>query len=688
MADIKSPALFGRDGLINAAIVVAVVLLLSFLYPGGVHFSLDYQKGQAWRHESLVAEFDFAIQKSQEEIQEDRRQISARFSPCYRMNPELADAKIKDLYAALKQQAGLADPADTLPGESQLAFLRAEQWIRQIYTRGIIELQGEHQNQEAEFVVNLLLGNVIAKRTLPGFFQLDQAQTALADSLAKYRDDYPQNWQKLIQEALAENIFYDVRQSEKLRQQAQESITTTRGVIRQGEVIVKKGDIISDEIYARLNSYRDKYEHSIASAKSSFVVYAGYVLLTSLIIGAFMMYLNAYRREILSNRSYLLFVMLWLLLFSYLAYLAKSREMISIYAIPYCIVPIVVRHFFTYRLAFFTHVVVILIAGLINREGYQFIFAQVAAGVVAVLTVADARDWTKFFRSVLFIFITYALAILGLGMVRSGEFAQVDWSVFGWLLLNGVLTLMSFPLIPLMERLFGFTSSISLVELADMNRPLLRQLAMNAPGTLQHSLQVGNLAEAVAVEIGANPLLVRTGALYHDIGKMINPDYFVENQSGRNPHEGLSPLESAALIMAHVKNGEQLARQYKLPRVITRFISSHHGTSQTAYFYKIYLRNHPDEAVDPQLFTYPGPKPQTKCETIVMLADSLEASARSLKDPTGKDIDELVDRVFEGKIASGQLEESRFTFADLEKARSIFKKMLRSIHHVRIEYPE
>lgn len=251
-----------------------------------------------------------------------------------------------------------------------------------------------------------------------------------------------------------------------------------------------------------------------------------------------------------------------------------------------------------------------------------------------------------------------------------------------------MLTLMAFPLIPLMERFFGFTSSISLVELADMNRPLLRELAMKAPGTFQHSLQVGNLAEAAANEIGANPLLVRTGALYHDIGKMLNPEYFVENQSGASPHNDISHLESAAIIISHVTEGERLAKKYRLPKVITRFITTHHGTTKVEYFYKTYLQENPGVEVDPSKFTYPGPKPQTKCETIVMLADSVEATARTLKDPTGKDIDELVDKIINGKIEKGQLSKSSFTFSDLETCRTIFKKMLRSIHHIRLEYPE
>jgi cyclic-di-AMP phosphodiesterase PgpH len=331
---------------------------------------------------------------------------------------------------------------------------------------------------------------------------------------------------------------------------------------------------------------------------------------------------------------------------------------------------------------------VVLIAGFLTAEGFQFIFTQIVAGVVAVLAIADARYWSKFFKSVLFIFLAYSVSLLGLEIIEEGDFMQLDWSMHGWLVLNGVLTLMAFPLIPLMERAFGFTSSISLMELADLNRPLLRELAMKAPGTFQHSFQVGNLAEAAANEIGVNPLLVRTGALYHDIGKMLNPEFFVENQSGSSPHENLTHLESATIIIAHVTEGVRLAKKYRLPKVITRFITTHHGTTKVEYFYKTYLQENPGKEVDPADFTYPGPKPQTKSETVVMLADSIEATARTLKNPTGKDIDDLVDKIIAGKSEKGQLSESKFTFSDLEKCRHVFKKMLRSIHHVRLEYPE
>ena len=681
--------LSNMDQLFRYLLVAGVVFLISLLYPSNVKFKYEFQRGQSWRYEDLTAPFDFAIKKPNEEIMEDRSRVARDFSPYYRQNPNLANAKIRDFEAAVEENRGYLE---SLPDSIRISPKRyiafGKSFLHNIYSRGVIKLAAEHQGKGEDFVLNVVQGNVSTKRTLPGFYNVDHARQVLADSVTRHKPHISPVLEQALSDAIAPNILYDAEQTEKLRNQALSSIATTKGVVRQGDLIVKKGNVVTEDVFENLVSYREKFESDVISQKSSLVVYFGYVLLTGLILGTFMMYVNAYRREILLHWNYLAFIMLWLVGFSYLTFLVERTEVLSVYVIPYCIVPVVVRHFFTYRLAFFTHVVVVLIAGFLTAEGYQFIFTQIVAGVVAVLAIADARYWTKFFKSVLFIFLAYSVSQLGLDIIEEGDFMQLDWSIHGWLVLNGMLTLMAFPLIPLMERAFGFTSSISLVELADMNRPLLRELAMKAPGTFQHSLQVGNLAEAAANEIGANPLLVRTGALYHDIGKMINPEFFVENQSGSSPHENISHLESAAIIIAHVKEGERLAKKYRLPKVITRFINTHHGTTKVEYFYKTYLQENPGVEVDPGQFTYPGPKPQTKCETIVMLADSVEATARTLKNPTGKDIDELVDKIIKGKIEKGQLSASKFTFGDLDICQKVFKKMLRSIHHVRIEYPE
>ncbi|MBI5917408.1 MAG: HDIG domain-containing protein [Bacteroidetes bacterium] len=680
-------------GLVNLSTVVAVAVLISFLYPGSVKFKYEFQRGQVWRYDDLTASFDFPIKKTAAELGADKALMVKEFSPFYTFNAELTAAKISDIKAAaeaLPALPGDAKTASKLASAPKPPDLAAEgaRILERIYKKGIVQLAPEHQGAGDDFVINVVQGNTSFKRTLPGFFTLETAREELAADITKLKPAPSAAFPKALEDALVPNITFDADRSETLLNEALSAVSALKGLVSQGDLVVKKGNVVTDETYEKLVSYREKFQSDVSSQKSEVAVYFGYLLLTSLMLAAFMMYVNAYRREILANWNYLAFVLLWLLGFSYLTHLVERTAVLSVYVIPYCVVPVVVRHFFSYRLAFFTHVIVLLIAGFLTSEGFQFLFTQIVAGVVAVLAVADARAWSKFFRSVLSILLAYSMAHVGLSLIEEGSFRQIDMEVFGWLAFNGLLTLLAFPLIPLTERLFGFTSAISLVELSDMNRPLLKELALKAPGTFQHSLQVGNLAEAAANEIGAEPLLLRVGALYHDIGKMLNPDFFVENLSGSSPHEGLSRLESAKIIIAHVPDGEKMAKKNRLPAVLTRFITTHHGTTKVEYFYKNYVQENPDVEVDASKFTYPGPLPRTKEEAILMLADSVEATSRVLKDPTGQDIDRLVDKVFKSKIDQGQLNESKLTFGELEKSREVYKKMLRSIRHVRIEYPE
>ncbi len=674
--------------LVNVSTVVTVALLISLLYPNNVKFKYEFHQGQAWPYEDLTAPFDFAIKKSSAELEKDKELIMREFWPYYTLNNDLSGAKIKDFEAAL--DAWWNDAATSRPPGLRIEVVRTQgrNLLEKIYATGILQLSPEHTSTNENFVINLVRRNTTSKRTRAGFYLPEQAESALESGFEKTKTPLPAEVLPLLKAALVPNITYDEARTQTMLQEALSGVSPSRGLVSQGDIIVQKGNLVTDEVFEKLVSFRAKYESDISSKKSSFTVYLGYLLLTGLILGAFLMYVNTYRREILSNWNYLAFVMVWLVAFSYLTFLVEQTEVLSVYVIPFCVVPVVVRHFFTYRLAFFTHVVVVLIAGFLTAEGHQFLFTQIVAGVVAVLAVADARDWSKFFKSVVAILLAYSLAHVGMSLIEEGSFQGIDWPVFGWLAFNGFLTLLAFPLIPLAERVFGFTSAISLVELSDMNRPLLRDLAMRAPGTFQHSLQVGNLAEAAANEIGADPLLVRVGALYHDIGKIVNPEFFVENQSGSSPHEGLSRLESAKIIIEHVPDGEKMAKKQGLPPVVTRFITTHHGTTKVEYFYKNYLLENPGVEVDIALFRYPGPLPSSMEEAILMLADSVEATSRSLKDPTGQDIDRLVDRIFKGKVDQGQLNESKLTLGDVEKCRLVFCKMLRSIYHVRIEYPE
>ena len=679
------------DRTMQFVMVVAAVILISLLYPSSVKFKYQFQKGQEWRYADLYAPFDFPIKKTEKEIADDLAALEADITPYYKLDNDLEAAKSMDMEAAINRwEKEMAVGEDSiLNSEKAALYLNyGKQQLSEIYDRGIITLTTEHESADDYFVVNIIDGGETYKRTLASFQNLNDAKKSLGENLSNEMAGMPIALRQMLINSVVPNIGFDQERTDRLKEVMMAGFVTTKGLVKQGDLIVQRGNLITNEVYEKLDSFRDKYAQDISSIRSSGIIYLGYLLITLLIFISLMMYINAYIKELLLNWKHLAFILMWILLFSYLTFLLEKSNVLNAYLIPFCIVPVVISHFFNYRLAFFAHVIVVMVAGFLTTLGFPFIFMQIVAGVVAVLAVADARDWTKFFKNVLAIILAYTLAYLGVSLVQEGSFMQMEWDVYGLLVLNGLLTLLAFPLIPLAEKLFGFTTSISLVELSDMNRPLLRQLAIKAPGTLQHSLQVGNLCEAAAREIGADELLVRVAALYHDIGKMENPEYFIENQGHTNPHDEINAIESARIILKHVEDGAKLAKKNKLPKGIIRFIKCHHGTTRVEYFYKTYLQNNPGITIDANDFTYPGPKPVSKEEGIMLLADTLEAASRSLKDPNESDIEELVEKLVNAKINNGQLDDCALTFGDVAKCKEVFKKQLKSVLHVRVEYPE
>lgn len=468
-----------------------------------------------------------------------------------------------------------------------------------------------------------------------------------------------------------------------------DSIVNSSVVYKKGSLIVDKDQFITNALNQTLEQYLELDGHKLGIFTSRGLIYfLGYFILTALIMCALVLYAYRYFPSSFKSLRAVIFLIIWPVIFSILVYLVSNREGLSPYLIPFCITPIVVLNFYNGRLALVIHIVVILIASFLSNLGYEFTFLQILAGIVTVLVMTETRFWNKFFLSILIILLTYELAYLGLAIINSGTIIPDEWSVFGWLAINALLLLLAYPFIPMLEKLFGFTSNITLAELADMNKPLLKELSLKAPGTMQHSLQVANLAESAAKEIGANGLLVKTASLYHDIGKTLNPAYFIENAAGSNPHCEKTNFESARIIIDHVTDGEKMARKANLPKVLIDFILTHHGTTRVEYFYRNQKKEEPDREFDETLFRYPGPRPRTKEQTIVMLADSIEAASKSLKNPTGQDIDLLIEKIIDYKIQEDQLAESELSFSELKSCIKVFKSLLRSIYHVRIEYPE
>ncbi len=670
--------------------VGAIVLGISFLCPNHVNFKYQFDQGVQWPYEDLYAPFGFGIKKTPAEQEEELKLLEASFSPYYQLDPEVADQQKRqfadDFENRLKKGEELFQDVLKRPGVYKRFGLEL---IQNIYNQGLIELNKNHEGKGDNFVINVLKGNVAKKQTLGNIPSLKNIENRLADSLLYSGLKEAEFLLPLLENTFRANIIYNDELTQRFKNEELEARTTTRGAVQKGDLIVKEGGLITEEVYQKLLSFKEQYKEEVTVQNSYWGVFSGYLVLTSLVAVIFLLYLQFNEPEVFNRLSNLLFTFTWVVVYAYLVYAVERIDLLSSYMIPFCIAPIVIKNFYNERLAFFTHVAIILISSYQSALGYEFAFLQITAGIVAVLTNTETRFWSKFFISIFFIFLTYLVGYTGLSLIQEGDILGIDSKVYLFLFLNAIFMLLAYPLVPLFEKLFGFTSAITLVELSDLNLPLLKELSIKAPGTLQHSLQVSNLAEAAARRVGANPLMVKVAALYHDIGKLKQPEFFIENQSGKNPHDELGDaMESARIIIGHVTEGERLAKKHRLPAVLQNFIRTHHGTTKVAYFFRKYQEENDDIAFDESLFCYPGPKPRTKEETILMMADSLEAASKSLKNPTGRDIDNLVNGIVGGKISNGQFEFSELTFEELEICKDVFRKLLRSINHVRVEYPK
>jgi len=490
-----------------------------------------------------------------------------------------------------------------------------------------------------------------------------------------------------MQNRLQNNLVYDDKLTGKVKDDALSGISATQGMVQKGELIVAKGTVINDDIYQKLISYKKYFEDSARVNGNRKLVFLGQFFLVGLTVTLLIVFLHLFRKDIYQDNR-----MVGLILLVITAMLATLSAAIkfqvpNLYYIPYCIVPIIIRILFDTRLALNIHLLVILIAGFYVPNSFEFAFYEITAGMVSIYSIKNLLRRGQFLTSALLITLTYLTAFLGISFIREGDIASIEWIEFFPFVVSVMLTLLAYPLIYAFEKVFRITSDLTLIELTNTNAPLLREMAFKAPGTFQHSLQVANLAENAIYSIGGNALLVRAGALYHDIGKMENPLYFIENQTaGFNPHDKLPYEESAQIIISHVRKGVDIATKADLPESIINFIRTHHGNTRVDYFYQSFLKNFPEKFIDENTFRYPGPIPFSKETGVLMLADSVEAASRSLKEPNEQSISDLVDRIVNYKLNQNQLKDSDITLKDLETIKIIFKRMLMSIYHVRIDY--
>jgi len=687
---------FIRDqhpNLFKVLLFVIAIGLIVYIFPREGKFKYEFQRGKPWAHEDLIAPFDYPIYKSETEIEEEKIYIRTIQIPYFFKNGNISSAAIRQLNdnALTDLKKFLTEEQLAEIDEGRLNFLldRAESILDEIYERGVIEQHESIEGKEADLEIQVLVNNVAEERQLGEFFSIQTAFEWLKER-CRDLDDYEADIiLGLLQDKIKRDIKYDNETNNYLLDQELAKISPTAGKIQKGERIVSIGEVLHEEKYRMVLSLKKEFEAQLGNSSQRLLVLLGQVILVSLMVLSLALFLMTYRREIIRSDVRIIFILTFIVLFVLASKFAIDIENLNLYLVPFCMLPLIIRTFFDIRVALFTYLVAILIVGFIAPNPYEFIIIEMIAGILTLFAVPYLRKRAQLFISAFVVFLVYSIVYLSIGLIQDGSFSETNWRFLGWFIGSAMLTLFTYPLIYLFEKIFGFVSDVTLMELSDTNNKLLRKLNMKAPGTFQHSLQVSNLAEEAIHSIGGNTLLVRTGALYHDIGKMSNPNYFIENQnSDYNPHDELEPLESSSIIIDHVIHGIELARRHNLPDIIIDFIRTHHGTTKTEYFFRLFREANPNAENEFKKFEYPGPIPYSKETAVLMMADSVEAASRSMKSYDGESIEKLINNIIDSQINEGQFERSNITFNDITKIKKMFKKRLMSIYHVRMEYPE
>ena len=555
-------------------------------------------------------------------------------------------------------------------------------YLKDIYSKGIIQLNNSSDFQDFSQVL-LKSESLAQRRDISDFYTVNSAANKIQQlSGTEYKFLVP-----LLLAAVEQNILFDKLATDELLSSELSNISTTKGLVVSGQVIINKGELVDAQKYQVLLSLKQKYEGAVWEKSSYLLVLFGQFILVGISLLMLWLFLRQYRNRILENTTKMSLILSLVVIMVLMSSIVLSLAVDWIYCIPFCILPIVLKAFFDNRVALFVHLITILIIGFIMPNGFEFVFLQLIAGIISILTVIKMYKRAQLFMSVIKVMGVYLLLYIALSITHDASFSGIQGVKLLQFTISGALTIFAYPIVFLFEKIFSLVSDVSLLELTDTNSPLIRRLSDEAPGTFQHSLQVANLAEMGALEVGANALLIRAGAIYHDIGKLKNPRYFIENQSSNfNPHDDIEFDKSASIIINHVFDGIEIAKENKLPDELIDFIRTHHGTTTVEYFYKQYITNFPDEELDRKDFTYPGPKPFSKETAILMMADSAEAAARSIKNPTAENIDNLVESVINKQLNEDQFSDADITLKEITKLKNLFKKKLVNIHHQRIEY--
>ena len=672
----KNQALFYKVFLFALTAVLIVYLL-----PKGGNFKYEIPKGKPWQYENLYAPFDFAILKSEEEIQDERQQIINNHTPYFQFNQEIPNQVKSEVPEVVTEVF-----PDSILNNREIQIIGfVNETLEGVYEYGLLQ---DNNRLEDNQLVYLRKGNeafeISYKNILKQYQVRDFLNTEIEESnLSEVENELLEVFFNLIEP----NVSFDSEFTQRELQSKLDNISYTRGNIEQGSRVIARGEVVEGNKYNILRSLKNEYESQVWSESNYKWIIVGYSGLVALALLMLLLFIRKYRQEIFENNVKVTFIFFNILFMVLLTTLVVNFNIDYVYVVPLCILPLTLKAFFDARLGMFTHVITVLLLGFIVPNSYEYMFLQIIAGIVTILTVSELYKRANLFISVGQITLVYIISYFAFTVIQEGNIADVEGEVLLTFLLGGLATLFVQPLIYIYEKIFGMVSDMSLLELSDTNSKLLKELSEKAPGTFHHSLNVANLAEAAANEINANAMLVRVGALYHDIGKMKNPTYFSENQtSAVNSHDDLAPKESAQIITDHVINGIEIAKKHNLPDRVIDFIRTHHGTT-TVYFFYMKEKEQNDNAVADD-FRYPGPIPFSKETAILMMCDSVEAASKSLKEPTAGVIDNFVEKIIDKQMKEEQFLNANITFKEIQVVKKILKRKLKNIFHLRVEYPE
>ncbi|MBP6065508.1 HDIG domain-containing metalloprotein [Bacteroides sp.] len=678
----KKKRLALKDLLYKALLLIGTVAVIVYFLPREGKFNYEFDVNKPWKYGQLIAAFDFPIYKDNAVIKSEQDSLLASFQPYYQLQKETEMEMINHLKENYQSRL-----KSILPSADYLRYI--ERTLKEIYSAGIVSTEEMNLLQKDSSRSVMVIDDKLANpRTIQSLFTVKKAYERLlsGDSMHYKRDLLSQC---ALNDYISPNLLFDKERTQAAKKDILSSYSMSDGMVVTKQKIIDRGEIITPETYRILESLRKEYVKRSDSIEQQQLILAGQVLFVGIWILSFMLYLYLFRRDYYKNKGGLSLLFMLIIFYCIATSLMVSNNIFNVYIIPYAMIPIIIRVFLDSRTAFLTHVITMLICSITLRLPYEFLLVQVAVGMVAIFSLRELSQRSQLFRTAFLVILTYATLYFAFELITENDLSKLNLRMYTYFALNGVFLLFAYPLLFLLEKVFGFTSNVTLVELSNINNDLLRRMSELAPGTFQHSMQVANLAAEAAIRIGAKTQLVRTGALYHDIGKMENPAFFTENQLGdMNPHKSLSYEQSSQVVINHVTDGLKLAEKHNLPKAIKDFISTHHGRGKTKFFYISWKNEHPGEEPDEECFTYPGPNPFTRETAILMMADSVEAASRSLVEYTEESINNLIDKIIDSQVAEGYFKECPITFRDISIIKTVFKEKLRTAYHTRISYPE